>query len=107
MCVCSRQCFFPFQNLHEILRCYNLLESQILVNYPLLVAKRIAETAFGIYSNSFRIFYSKIFLHLETATELVMASCLLCNLRRTLSAASYASVDYSDKILKVCSIIEE
>ena len=53
----------------------NLLESYILFNYRLSCVRKTSENAFGILSNRFITFCSKICLKPQTVTKMLMASC--------------------------------
>ena len=53
----------------------NLLESYILFNYRFSRVRKTTKNAFGILSNRFITFCSKICLKPETVTKMLMASC--------------------------------
>ncbi|XP_068135972.1 uncharacterized protein [Hyperolius riggenbachi] len=64
-------------------------EKQIF-NYRLYRARRVAENAFGLLSNRFRIFRTTINLSPHKIELIVMACCLLHNFLRRSNTAEYA-----------------
>ena len=78
----SRHCMKPYAQKA-------LSEGKRIFNYRLSRARRTSENAFGILVNVFRIFHAKINLSTEVASKLTLACCILHNLLRTLSTASY------------------
>lgn len=53
-----------------------------IFNYRLCRARRVAENAFGLLSQVFRIFYTPIAVLPTTCTDLILVSCCLHNLLR-------------------------
>lgn len=54
--------------------------TKAIFNYRLSRARRVVENAFGILSNTFRIFHSPICLSLDTIDDLIVSACILHNL---------------------------
>lgn len=54
--------------------------SKAIFNYRLSRARRIVENAFGLLTQSFRIFLTPIHLNIETTEILVTVACILHNL---------------------------
>ncbi|CAH1993146.1 unnamed protein product [Acanthoscelides obtectus] len=59
-------------------------------NYRLSRARCKVENAFGILSNRFRIFHTKISVNLEAIDKIVMATCILHNFLRRRYATVYS-----------------
>lgn len=60
-----------------------LLDREIeIFNYRLCRARRVAENAFGLLSQVFRIFYTPIAIAPETCTDLILTACCLHNILR-------------------------
>lgn len=69
----------------------NLNDNQVIFNYRLSRARRVAENAFGILSNRFRIYKSEILASPLKARTFVLATCILHNFLRSKSLAAHQS----------------
>lgn len=58
----------------------SLDRSKAIFNYRLSRARRMVENAFGLLTQSFRIFLTPIHLNIETTEILVTVTCILHNL---------------------------
>lgn len=54
--------------------------TKAIYNYRLSRARRVVENAFGILSNTFRVFHSPICLSLDTIDDLIVSACILHNI---------------------------
>jgi hypothetical protein len=70
----------------------NLTNKQQIFNYRLSRARRCVENAFGILANRFRVLLNPICLSPAKVDKIVMASCALHNLLRTLAPDNYVQV---------------
>ncbi|XP_018431177.1 PREDICTED: putative nuclease HARBI1 [Nanorana parkeri] len=70
---------------------------QKIFNYRLARARRVAENAFGLLSNRFRIFRTTINLSPHKIELVVMACCLLHNFLRRCNADEYSPVHMLDR----------
>ena len=77
----------------------NLDDRKKVFNYRLSRYRRVSENAFGILSNVFRIFHTKINLNPDKAIKIVLKSLVLHNLLRTKSASSYTPSGFTDHIV--------
>jgi hypothetical protein len=79
---------FPYRNLSQ--------EEQVF-NYRLSRARRCVENAFGIMANRFRVMLHPICLRPEKVDGVILASCVMHNMLRTLAPSKYVlppDVDY-------------
>eukprot|EP00795_Rhopilema_esculentum_P003927 gene3927-15253_t len=67
-------------------------------NYRLSRFRRVTENAFGILTSVFRIFSTKINMHPDRATSVILASLVLHNMLRTKSSDSYTPKGIADEI---------
>ena len=70
----------------------NLTKAQRIFNYRISRARRCVENAFGIMANRFRVFLSAICLRPEKVDAIVLASCALHNMLRTVAPNRYTVV---------------
>ena len=59
-----------------------MIHQHRIFNYRLSRARRVIENAFGILSNRFRVFFTKIALEPAKVTKIVLATCALHNMLR-------------------------
>lgn len=81
---------FPLQN--HIMKPYpqrHLSVEERIFNYRLSRARRCIENAFGTMASRFRVLLSAITLHPDKVEKIVLASCALHNLLRTLVPNTY------------------
>lgn len=87
--------------LHDnILRPYSqeaLTKERKVFNYRLARARRVAENAFGLLANRFRIFRTTINLSPHKIELVVMACCLLHNFLRRSNTDEYSPFDLLDR----------
>eukprot|EP00794_Sanderia_malayensis_P003933 gene3933-biopygen2431 len=69
-----------------------------LFNYRLSRFSHVTENAIGILTSVFRIFSTKINMHTDKATSVVLAALALHNLLRTKSSESYTPRGFADEI---------
>ena len=67
-----------------------------IFNYRLSRVRRITENAFGILTNRFRVFTTKMCLDPEKATTITLATLVLHNMLRELSSQSYTPEGFVD-----------
>lgn len=81
---------FPMTNrvLKPYLHRY-LDHRQQIFNYRLSRARRLVENVFGILAARFRVLKSEISMNVESATDVVLATCVLHNLLRQRCGGSY------------------
>ena len=77
-----------------------------IFNYRLSRFRRVTENAYGIQTNVFRIFSSKINLHPDMVTKVVLASLVLHNMLRTKSVESYTPADFTDEATEEHTLLE-
>ena len=65
-------------------------------NYRLSRFRRVTENAFGILTNRFRVFTTKMYLDPDKATTITLASLVLHNMLRQLSHESYTPDGFID-----------
>ena len=65
-------------------------------NYRLPRFRRVTENAFGILTNRFRLFTTKMYLDPDKATTITLASLVLHNMLRQLSHGSYTPDRFID-----------
>ena len=70
----------------------NMDKAKRIFNYRLSRARRVAENAFGILANRFRVFLTTIHLSPEKVKSLVMAACCLHNFMIQHKKHAYISV---------------
>ena len=76
-----------------------LTEEQRVFNYHLSRFRRISENTFGIWSNRFRVFNTRLCLAPEKATMVALASIVLHNMLREKSKDSYTPGSFADEII--------
>jgi hypothetical protein len=74
----------------------NLGKEKRIFNYRLSRARRCVENAFGTMASRFRVFLSAINLHPTKVDSIVLASCALHNLLRTVSPNAYSTRNLTD-----------
>ena len=67
-------------------------------NYRLSRFRRVTENAFGILTSVFRIFSTKINMHPDRGTSVILASLVLHNMLRIKSSVSYTRKGFADEI---------
>ena len=87
----SRNCMKPYSQ-------QQLSDSKRIFKYRLSRARRTTENAFGISIHRFRALASRLNVTPETATKIVLASCVLHNLLLTESSNTYTPVSYADEL---------
>ncbi|CAN7992209.1 unnamed protein product, partial [Ixodes hexagonus] len=75
-------------------------EEQVIFNYRLSRARRVAENAFGILANRFRFLHTTIDAEPERVTSFVKAACVLHNYLRAAPVTSRASRKDNSRKLK-------
>ena len=65
-------------------------------SYRLSRFRRVTENAFGILTNRFRVFTTKMYLDPDKATTITLASLVLHNMLRQLSHESYTPERFID-----------
>ena len=65
-------------------------------NYRLSTFRRVTENAFGILTNRFRVFTTKMYLHPDKTTTITLASLVLHNMLHQLSQESYTPDGFID-----------
>lgn len=81
---------FPMTN--RILKPYGhklLSRRQMIFNYRLSRARRLVENVFGIIASRFRVLKTDIGMNVESATDIVMAVCVLHNMLRQKCGSAY------------------
>ena len=74
---------FPLQeNMMKPFSHKDMIHQHRIFNYRLSRARRVVENAFGILSNRFCVFFTKIALEPAKVTEIVLATCALHNMLR-------------------------
>ena len=71
----------------------DMLYARRIYNYRLSRARRVVENAFGILTNKFPVFITKIALEPEKVTKLVLAACALHNTLITSGTADHKKPD--------------
>eukprot|EP00795_Rhopilema_esculentum_P011621 gene11621-21862_t len=75
-----------------------LTDRKRVFNYRLSRFRLVTENAFGILTSVFRIFSTKINMHPDRATSVILASLVLHNMLRTKSSDSYKPKGFADEI---------
>ena len=83
-----------------------LSEGRRIFNYRLSRARRCSENAFGIFAQSFRVFFTKINLDPAVVEWIILACCGLHNVLRTLSRDSYTPSSFVDTVSDDGTIID-
>ena len=90
---------FPFKTY--LMKPYphqHLSREKRIFNYRLSRARRVAENAFGILANRFRVFLTTTNLSHENVEKIVVASCALHNYLRTNAGARYIATGFLDRV---------
>ena len=77
-----------------------------IFNYRSSRFRRISENAFGILTNRFRIFHTKINLRPDKVVTLVSAAVVLHNMLRSKSRDSYTPIGFADEISTAGGVME-
>lgn len=90
---------FPLKTtlLKPYSRCGALTEKQKIFNYRLSRARRIAENAFGIMVERFRIYEKPISVDLQKTDKVIKTTCSLHNWLRLTSSGTYSGPDSFDR----------
>ena len=77
-----------------------------IFNYRLARVRRVTENAFGILTNRFRVFTTRMCLDPDKATIITLATLVLHNMLRQLSYESYTLEGYIDMETESGDIVE-
>ena len=85
----GKHCLKPYSQI-------GLTPMKRVFNYRLSKFCRVIENAFGILTNRFRVFTTKMYLDPDKATTITLASLVLHNMLRQLSHESYTPDGFND-----------
>lgn len=95
--VCADDAFPLQENLMKPFSHKDMLYERRIYNYRISRGRRVVENAFGILSNRFRVFLTKIALEPAKVVMLVQAACALHNMLRE-KTGSTAGMDLENPI---------